>query len=72
MNKLAQFFKDEYNHCVTSRLEAMKYGLEYDIAGLEKTYTKTKSERIWFTLEMKRQQLVNVSARLAERRMRHG
>ncbi|QLH09439.1 hypothetical protein [Candidatus Nitrosotenuis sp. DW1] len=70
MNKILQFFKDEADHWITSRLEAMKYGLEHDITKLEKVYNETKSERIWFTLEMKRHELVNVSARLADRRMK--
>jgi hypothetical protein len=55
---------------MTSKLDTMKFGLEHDITRLEKAYNETKSERIWFELEMKKEQLVNVSARLADRRMK--
>jgi hypothetical protein len=72
MNRILQYFKDEVDHWMTSKLEAMKYDLEHDIERLDKAYNETKSERIWFELEMKREQLVNVSARLADRRMKRG
>jgi hypothetical protein len=70
MNRLLQYFKAEVDHWMTSKLDAMKFGLEHDITRLEKAYNETKSERIWFELEMKKEQLVNVSARLADRRMK--
>jgi hypothetical protein len=72
MNRILQYFKDEADHWMTSKLETIKYGLEHDIERLDKAYNETKSERIWFELEMKREQLVNVSARLADRRMKRG
>jgi len=70
MSKLKKFFKNEFDHILTSRLEQMKYELEHEITSLEKAYNNSKSDIIWDKLEMKRKELANVSARLAEKRMK--
>ena len=70
VSKIKKFFKNEFEHILTSRLEQMKYELQEETKTLEKAYENTKSQVIWEKLELKRQELTNVSARLAEKRMK--
>ncbi|MBM2853047.1 MAG: hypothetical protein HW420_1594 [Candidatus Nitrosotenuis sp.] len=71
MSKIKKFFKNEFDHILTSRLEQMKYELQEEVKTLEKAYENTKSQFIWEKLELKRQELANVSARLAEKRTKN-
>ena len=71
MSKIKKFFKNEFDHILTSKLEQMKYELQEEVKTLEKAYENTKSQFIWEKLELKRQELANVSARLAEKRTKN-
>jgi hypothetical protein len=51
-------------------MEQIKYELEEEIKTLEKAYDNLHSQIIWDKLEMKRNELLNVSQRLAHRKMK--
>ena len=68
--KFKKFFADEYNHIVLRKLEQIQYELQHEVDDLERLYNESKNDIIWTQLELKREELTNVSARLADRRMK--
>lgn len=70
LQKVGKYIQSGFDYYLLKTTEQLKYELEMEVRSLQKAYDESHSNWMWENLQLKRKELDNVSARLAEKRIK--